>query len=69
MTPWCASARANVAGCKAAAELGDDEAAHGLEDDARADVLRAVVAGEAHAARVAAEVLALADLGFARWCA
>ncbi len=69
MTPWCASARANIAGCRAAAEIHDDEVAHSLEDDARADVLRAVVAGEAHAARVAAEVLALADLDFARWCA
>lgn len=48
---------------------GDDEAAHAAEDEAREHALLAFMDKDPAARVVAAEVLALRDLKFERWCA
>jgi regulator of protease activity HflC (stomatin/prohibitin superfamily) len=49
---------------------GDDETAHTVEDELRADVLRAIAEGRCEdPAACAAEALKSADIQFARWCA
>ena len=53
-----------------AAKRGDDENAHGMEDELHQDVLRAVAEGRcSDAAGCAAEALKSLDIDFARWCA
>lgn len=47
----------------------DDEKAHCLDDQLRADVLRAIANGASDAAELAAAALATDALGFVRWCA
>ncbi len=48
----------------------DHEAAHCEEDHLRADLLRAIAAGEcADPAACAAEALKTEDMDFQRWCA
>lgn len=47
----------------------DDEAAHGREDELRADVLRAIAEGAPDAAALAAAALETGAIEFARWCA
>lgn len=47
----------------------DDEAAHSEEDKLRADVLRAIAAGDcADPAAIAQAVLETSKIDFARWC-
>lgn len=49
---------------------GDEEVAHGLEDDMRAEVLRAIRDGRCSDPQaVAAVALSSSQLGFARHCA
>lgn len=48
---------------------GDDEIAHGLEDELRERVLKAIAGGAPNAAELAAEVLKTSDIEFQRWCA
>lgn len=48
---------------------GDDEAAHGREDELHRDVLAAIAAGAPDAPLLAAAALRTETLGFARWCA
>jgi hypothetical protein len=52
---------------------GDDETAHGLEDDLRRDFLKAIASGEIDIrwdmAELAALVLTTDDIDFERWCA
>lgn len=49
---------------------GDDEAAHGAEDDLWENVLRAIASGETKdAAGIAAAALKTKTIDFARWCA
>lgn len=52
-----------------AACAGDDEAAHGMEDRLRADVLRAIVDGSPRPEALAAAALQTDIIEFARWCA
>jgi hypothetical protein len=52
----------------------DDERAHGMEDDLRADVLKAIATGKhsgGHSGAVVLAQIALSteDIEFARWCA
>jgi hypothetical protein len=49
---------------------GDDEVAHGMEDDLHQDVLRAIAAGTcSDPVGCAASALKTCDIDFARWCA
>ncbi len=48
---------------------GDDEAAHGAEDDFRHAVLEAIASGSDDAQELAAIALKTSDIDFARWCA
>ena len=52
-----------------ASVAGDDETAHGYEDELHVAVLRAIAAGAPDAAALATEALRTRDLDFARWCA
>lgn len=52
------------------AKAGDDEVAHGLEDDLRHDILDAIARGIAEAPReMAALALTSTKISFSRWCA
>ncbi|MGX1483422.1 hypothetical protein RKD45_002498 [Streptomyces griseus] len=51
------------------AAQGDDERAHGLEDDLHRDVLATIAAGAPDASLLAAAALRTETLDFARWCA
>jgi hypothetical protein len=51
------------------AMAGDDESAHGAEDDFRAAVLADIAAGAPNAAELAAIALRTEEIDFARWCA
>lgn len=48
---------------------GDPETAHGLEDDLRRDVLRAIANGAPDGAALAAAALQTEEFDFDRWCA
>lgn len=48
---------------------GDDEVAHGKEDDLWRDVLRHIADGGAGARELAIEALTTLDIEFERWCA
>lgn len=51
---------------------GDDEQAHGLEDEARTRVLEALADGEFNlidSMKAARMILRTAEIEFARWCA
>jgi hypothetical protein len=49
---------------------GDDEAAHGAEDDLWENVLRSIASGETtQPAEIAAAALKTKTIEFARWCA
>lgn len=48
---------------------GDYEAAHGAEDDFRADVLQAIADGHPDPQALASVALQTAEIEFARWCA
>ncbi|MCW2903516.1 MAG: hypothetical protein JWO67_5781 [Streptosporangiaceae bacterium] len=52
-----------------AAQADDDEVAHGMEDNLRDTVLRAIAAGHPDAAQLAAAALRSDDIGFARYYA
>ena len=47
----------------------DDERAHGLEDQLRADFIQAIAASDHPMADVARIVLTTAGIEFSRWCA
>jgi hypothetical protein len=51
------------------AMAGDDEAAHGAEDEFRAAVLADIAGGAPNAAKLAAIALRTDEIDFARWCA
>jgi hypothetical protein len=53
---------------QAAAQDGDDEKAHGREDDLRQRVLEAVMRGEGDAVALAAIALTSGQYEFSRWC-
>lgn len=49
---------------------GDDEAAHGMEDDLHQQVLKAIADGKcSNAALCAAAALKTQEIKFSRWCA
>jgi len=48
---------------------GDYEAAHGMEDQLREDVLQAIAGGAPNAADLAREALKSTDMDFPRYCA
>jgi hypothetical protein len=55
---------------KIRAMAGDDEAAHGEEDNLREDLLRAIANGECVNPQDCAQIaLTTNDIDFARWCA
>lgn len=47
----------------------DHESLHSMEDDLRADVLRAIANGSPDAVELARIALETDDLDFSRWCA
>jgi hypothetical protein len=49
--------------------VGDDEAAHSMEDALRRDVLQAIADGSPDAVELARIALESESLDFARWCA
>lgn len=49
--------------------VGDDEVAHGMEDELHFDVLTAIAGGEIDADALAKEAIKTLDIDFARWCA
>jgi hypothetical protein len=49
--------------------VGDDEAAHSMEDALRRDVLQAIANGSPDAVELARIALESESLIFARWCA
>lgn len=49
--------------------LGDDEAAHALEDALNVAVLRAIATGHAQPAQIALEAIRLREFSFSRWAA
>lgn len=51
---------------------GDDEAAHGAEDEFREEVLKVIASGQVteHTAQELAQIaLSTSEIAFARWCA
>lgn len=48
---------------------GDDEGAHGTEDDLWEEVLRAISEGAKKPKQLAIEALKTTEIDFARWCA
>ncbi len=53
---------------QAAAQDGDDEKAHGREDDLRQNVLEAIMRGQGDAVALAAIALTSSQYKFSRWC-
>lgn len=47
----------------------DDEAAHGMEDSLREEVLEAIAFGAHNAKELAKIVLTTSEIEFSRWCA
>lgn len=62
-----AAVRARVEDIRASA--GDDEAAHGMEDQLFESVLRAVADGHPQSVAMAKAALRSLELDFERWCA
>lgn len=50
-------------------EYGDDERAHGMEDELYSDFIRFISEGSSHESELAKEILRSKSLNFARWCA
>ena len=49
--------------------VGDDEAAHALEDEIHREVLSHIAANEGDHRELAASALSTRDIEFGRWCA
>jgi hypothetical protein len=58
-----------VESIRVAADEDDDEQAHGLEDDMREAVLRAIMDGAENAKDLAEIALSTNEIKFSRWCA